>query len=75
MPTVQESLGALEETVADAVELLDTAKTLVVDTNSTTETRIAEAVQVSQNAAISPLYTLTANQLDIQTSFLNYLNS
>ena len=64
--TVQESILALE--------IANTALVASVNvTKNSIEARIAEAVIVSENNAINPLYVLTANQIKTQTLLINLI--
>ncbi len=65
--TVQESVLALEASNTALVAAVNVTKNSI-------ESRIAEAVLVSINNAIDPLYVLTANQIKTQALLINLIN-
>lgn len=58
-----------------ALEMTNAALVAAVNvTKSGIEAKIAAAVIVSENNAINPLYTLTANQITTQALLINLIN-
>tara|TARA_R110002124_G_C8960968_1_gene514073 strand:- start:3711 stop:3938 length:228 start_codon:yes stop_codon:yes gene_type:complete len=74
MSATTDALEALEITVANAVETVESAKSLLDAADLLIENRIAEAVKVSENAAIIPLSNSVANLILTQTLLINLLN-
>tara|TARA_R110000744_G_scaffold314127_1_gene421191 strand:+ start:628 stop:855 length:228 start_codon:yes stop_codon:yes gene_type:complete len=74
MPTVQESLEALEITVQDAVVTVESAKTALDLTEAGIEARIAAAVEEAENESVLALIKMSENSVKTQTLFLTYIN-
>tara|TARA_R110000796_G_scaffold87211_1_gene188378 strand:+ start:164 stop:391 length:228 start_codon:yes stop_codon:yes gene_type:complete len=74
MSATTDALEALEITVANAVETVESAKSLLDAADLLIENRIKEAVKVSENAAIIPLSNSVANLILTQTLLINLLN-
>jgi hypothetical protein len=74
MSAVTDKLESLELIVAGAVATVESAKTLVIETESNIEQRIADAVLISENETIVPLANSVTNSMKIQTLFINLLN-
>ena len=64
---IEQAIIELERTNAALVTSVNVAKGNI-------EARIAEAVVVSENNAINPLYVLTANQIKTQALLINLIN-
>ena len=74
MPTVQESLEALESTVEAVVVTVESAKTALDLTESGIEARIASAVEDAENESVLALIKMSENSVKTQTLFLTYIN-
>jgi hypothetical protein len=68
MSTISSSILSLTQQTTALLDVFSQQKENI-------DAEIVNAVSASVNAAIDPLYVLTANQLTTQTLFINYINN